>query len=158
MSIRNNSVRWWMPVAHTWEILNLSSLPSPPHRPLMWLFLNPSFPSHNTTTLTGFVPLYCHIFQHKVVIVFCMRESLRAGKTLTSHIFHNWKFCFHLAISHSLSSFTSLFPPLSFCRMFAWMAYHTIWIPFPHQKQGTSALKSGRHTAGGNQSNAKRKI
>lgn len=152
MSIRNDCVRWWMSVAVTWEILNLSSLPLL-HRPPLWLFLKPStpFPSHDTTKMTGFTPLYCHSFACKVVIVFCMKESLKAGKkNLTSHIFHNWEFCFHLVSpSLPLSSFTSLFPPLSFCWMFEWMAYQTIWIPLPYQKQGTSALKSDRHTAGG---------
>lgn len=127
-------------------------LSAAPHIPPMWLFLKPftAFPSHHTTKLTGFIPLYCPTFTSCYCILREAKFERWIKKTLTSHIFHNWKCCLHLVSpSLSLSSFASLFPPLSFCWMFAWMAYHSIWIPLPYQKQGTSALKNDRHTAGG---------
>lgn len=160
MSTRDNSVWWWMPVAHTWEILNLSSLLFPPHRPPMWPFLNPStsFPSQDTTKLTGFIPLYCHTFPRNVVIVFCMKESLRAGKTLTSHIFQNWKFCFHL-VSLSLSLFHPSLPYFLLCHFVGCLRgwpitlfeshfpiksrAHQLWRVAGTQQEGIKAMQNG---------------
>lgn len=139
------TVRLLMSAAVTWEILDLSSQP-PQQTSYVTLFK--AIPL-NWQVSPLFVVTLLHV---KLLLYFEGSKVWKLGKkkTLTSHIFHNWKCCLHLVSpSLSLSSFTSLVPPLSFCWMFAWMAYHTIWIPPPYQKQGTSALKNDRHTAGG---------
>lgn len=111
MSIRDNCVQWLLSVALTWEILNLSSLQLHSRRPPMWLFLK-QYPHHSLswchkTDSVFFFLLHCHTLACNVVIVFCRKESLKAGKNLRSYIFPNWKFCSHF-VSPSLSFFHPL--------------------------------------------------
>lgn len=159
MSTGDNCVRRWLSVALTWEILNLSSLQLLPPRPPMWLFLKPSapFPSHDAAKLTGVTPLYRHTSARKVVIVFCRKESLKAGKNLRSHIFHNWKFCFHF-VSPSLSFFHPLLPYFLPChfvgclcgwhiRLFEFLfpiksRAHQLWRVTSTQQEGSKQCKT----------------
>lgn len=160
MSIRDNCVRWWLSAALTWEILNLSFLQLCSHRPPMWLFLKPSAPflSRDAAKLTVFFfLLYRHTLACKVVIVFCRTESLKAGKNLRSHIFPNWKFCFHF-VSPSLSFFHPLLHYFLLChfvgclcgwpiRLFEFLfpiksRAHQLWRVTSAQQEGSKQCKT----------------